>query len=174
LLTDLRSQRYLVLTHRLIAATRDPRLTKRALQPCLEVLPPLAARAWKRLAPAARSVLPTDPPERYHRVRILAKRTRYAAEAVAPSLPGKARKNAARFADRIAGVQDVLGGLQDAIVARDMVEVAVRVHPGDARLALAAGQMLEREEAVAREARAAFPRVWRRADRKRLRKWLKQ
>ena len=55
---------------------------------------------------------PTD--EQLHRVRIHAKRTRYAAEALLPV----ARKDARRFAAAAADLQGVLGEQHDAIVMR--------------------------------------------------------
>ncbi len=67
-------------------AARDPRLHPAADAPCRSTLPALAAAAWRKLRRAVRRLRRDAPEARFHRVRILAKRARYAAEAVAPSL----------------------------------------------------------------------------------------
>ena len=171
-LTDLASERYIALLERLVEAARDPRLSARAQIPGQEALPPLASRAWRRLAAPGRALGPESPVEDFHRVRVLAKRARYAAEAVAPAL-GKARgRQASRFARRAAGVQDVLGELQDSAVASEVIEEHTRAHPREGALNLAAGRMLERESRVGAAARARFPRAWRRLDRRKRRSWI--
>jgi CHAD domain-containing protein len=58
-------------------------------------------------------------------VRILAKRSRYAAEATAPLL-GPA---AARFAAAVADVQTVLGDHQDTVLAEEWLRGALAVAP---------------------------------------------
>jgi CHAD domain-containing protein len=105
-------------------------------------------------------------------VRVLAKRARYAAEAIAPALDGDGRKGAASFARRAANVQDVLGELQDSVVAAETIEGFAAGRSGDASLALAVGRMLERESRARAEARAAFPKAWRKLDRSRRRSWM--
>jgi CHAD domain-containing protein len=76
-------------------------------------------KAHHRLFEAARffSVLSV---ERRHRVRILAKRLRYALDVMSPMLPGEA---AARYLKALAAVQEVLGELNDLAVAGQ------RLHP---------------------------------------------
>src|SRR4029077_8224807 len=82
LIADLDSSRYVDLLERLVAATQAPVTLLDADQPAAAVLPPLAAGPWRRLRSAVRQLPehPTDP--ELHRIRILAKRARYAAEAV--------------------------------------------------------------------------------------------
>jgi CHAD domain-containing protein len=106
-------------------------------------------------------------------VRIRAKRARYAAEAVAPALDPDDRKLATRFAKCAARVQDVLGELQDSVVARSLVREVVATRSADAEFALAAGRLLERQEQSAREARAAFPTAWKKLDKPKLRRWFR-
>jgi CHAD domain-containing protein len=171
LLEDLRSPRYLDLLDRLVAAARDPHLSERAREPSRDVLPQLAARAWRKLAGPARALTEESPPEEFHRVRVLTKRARYAAEAVAPAL-GSRRRPAERFAKRAARVQDILGELQDSAVAVDTIDEFARKHPQDAPLNIASGRMLERESRAAAVARAKFPRAWRRLDRGKRRAWM--
>jgi CHAD domain-containing protein len=137
------------------------------------VLPPLAAAAWKRLAGRGRSLDADDPDDRFHQVRIRAKRSRYAAEAVAPALAPDDRELATRFARRAAKVQDVLGELQDSVVAHGLVREVTVARSADAAFALEAGRLLERQEQSAREGRAAFPAAWKKLDKPKLRRWFR-
>jgi CHAD domain-containing protein len=173
LLIALRSERYLKLLDDLVQAARSPVLTAAAWEPAGDVLPPLVAQTWKQLAGQGRSLDTDDPDDRFHKVRIRAKRARYAAEAVAPALDPDDRKLATRFAKRAARVQDVLGELQDSVVARSLVREVVATRSADAEFALAAGRVLERQEQSAREARAAFPTAWKKLDKPRLRRWFR-
>jgi CHAD domain-containing protein len=173
LLEDLRSARYVELLDRLVEAARDPRLSDRAQQPSSEVLPALAARSWRKLKKAVRALGDDSSDEELHRVRVLTKRARYAAEAVAPALAPKARRKATRFAGRAADVQDVLGELQDSVVAAQTIRSFVRANPHQGPLNLAAGRMLERESRGRNAAREAFRPAWRRLGRKKLRSWLR-
>src|SRR5260370_35745059 len=89
LYADLDSTRYIDVLEQLGAAAHAPRGTLEADQPASAMLPPLATGPWRRLRSAVRQLpeQPTDP--ELHRIRILAKRARYAAEAVAPGVgPG--------------------------------------------------------------------------------------
>src|SRR5438046_1073742 len=90
LLADLDSQRYIDLLERLVEAAHSPKTLPDADQPAASVLPALATTPWRRLRSAVRGLpeTPTDP--ELHRIRILAKRARYAAEAVAPVAAGAA------------------------------------------------------------------------------------
>ena len=106
---------------------------------------------------------PTDPD--LHRIRIRAKRVRYAAEAVAPV----SGKKAVRFAAAAAALQDTLGELQDAAVAYDWLAAASRHHPA---VAFTAGQLAGFELARAESARAEWPSGWRRLSRDKLRSWM--
>ena len=69
-------------------------------------------------------------------------------------------------------MQDVLGELQDSVVAAATIESYLAGHSGDASLALAAGRMLERESRARSEARASFPKAWRKLDRPKHRRWM--
>jgi len=72
------------------------------------------ARAHRRLADAARFFIALDPVRR-HRVRILAKRLRYALDLFAVALPARPT---AEYLERLSHLQDLLGELNDAAVAR--------------------------------------------------------
>lgn len=173
LLEALRSNRYVSLLDRLVDATHSPVLTKAAAeQTCAEALPPLVREAWLQLARRARSLRPGDPDDDFHRVRILAKRARYAGEAVAPSLGKKVGKRASTFAAHCADVQDVLGTLQDAVVSAGMVRHLAEEHYGDGPFNLALGRLLERQEQATREAKQSWPKVWASLDKPKNLAWL--
>jgi CHAD domain-containing protein len=173
LLEALRSKRYVSLLDRLVEASHDPVLTDAAEdQSCAEALPPLVRGAWQKLARRARSLRPGDPDDDFHRVRILAKRARYAAEAVAPSLGKKVGKQASTFASRCADVQDVLGTLQDAVVSAGMVRHLAEEHHEDGPFNLALGRLLERQELTLREAKQSWPKVWASLDKPKNLAWL--
>jgi CHAD domain-containing protein len=173
LLADLNSPRYVELLERLVEGARHPRLSEQAQQPSRTAFPPLGRRAWRKLRDPARALNDDSPAEDFHRVRVLAKRARYAAEAVAPALPRRARRQAERFARRAADIQDVLGELQDSVVATQTINRFAQERPQQGPLNRAAGRMLEREHRAAEGARAEFPRAWRRLDRKQRRSWLR-
>jgi CHAD domain-containing protein len=172
LLADLGSRRYLDLVDRLVDAAHAPRLSERAQAPSGKALPPLVAGAWRKLAKPGRALNAGSPDEEFHAVRVRAKRVRYAAEAVAPALGRSRERRAQRLARRAAGVQDVLGELQDSVVAAETIGEFAREHSHDGPLNLAAGRMLERESRARAAARAEFPRAWRQLDRKKLRAWM--
>jgi CHAD domain-containing protein len=173
MLNALRSDRYVELLDRLVTSARTPVLTDAAWDPAGYALPPLGRKAWRRLAREARTLRPEDPDERYHRVRIRAKRSRYAAEAVAPALGEERGALANHFARRVAHVQDVLGALQDTVVARGTIEEVARGRPTDGPLQFAAGRLLERQQFSADQSRPKFQKAWRKVDRKKLRTWMK-
>ena len=172
LLGVLRSPRYVTLLDRLVEGASAPPLTAVADAPSRDVLPPLARRAWKRLARAGRGLGEASPDADFHETRKRAKRARYAAEAVAPAL-GKARgREAKRFAEAAEGVQEVLGELQDSVVARETITAyaADGEHPRE--VSFAAGRLLERQDQAYSRARHAHADAWRRLDRPRRRDWM--
>jgi CHAD domain-containing protein len=164
LLAALRSQRYVDLLERLVAAANQPRLTEAAQLPAAEVLPELARKPWRQLRNAVRALSEDPPDEELHAIRIRAKRARYAAEAVAPA----AGRAAGRFARAAARLQTVLGEHQDSVVAREWL----RSHAGSGRRAFVAGEMAALELTLAEQSRAAWPPAWRKLDKKKLRGWM--
>ena len=161
---ELDSQRYVDLLEALVAAAHSPVCTLDADQPASQVLPPLATGPWRRLRSAVRQLpeQPTDP--ELHRIRILAKRARYAAEAVAPVVG----EVATAFARAAAKLQTILGEHQDSVTAQAWLRSA-RV---TGRRAFVAGELIAMEHLAAQDARAKWPKVWKALDRKRLRKWM--
>src|SRR5260370_7803201 len=99
-----------------------PALTADAQQRAEVVVPALARRDWKQLRKGV-AALPDQPPDsELHRIRILAKRVRYAAEAAEPI----ARKIATRTAEDAAALQDVLGDHQDSVTVQQWLREAGR------------------------------------------------
>jgi CHAD domain-containing protein len=160
-LTALRSERYARLLDALASAAKAPHA--RALDvPLGEV----ASGEFRRLAKAVGKLgdEPTD--DELHRVRIKAKRARYAAELAEP-VSGKA---AARFVKSAKRFQDVVGEHQDAVVAEERLrELAHELESGDA--VLAAGRIVERQHERRRAAREALPKVWAKLERSGRRAW---
>ena len=169
------SERYVALLDTLVGAAATPRLAAaRASLPARELLPGLVGKPWRQLAHGADGVTgageldPTAPDEEWHEVRIHAKRARYAAEAVAGTLGGRA----AELSRAVGAVQNLLGEHQDAVIAADTWLSIAQSDPDDHTLAVTAGRLVERERAAVRQARAAFPQAWAAASRRRLTEWL--
>ncbi|HEV2034705.1 MAG TPA: CYTH and CHAD domain-containing protein [Candidatus Dormibacteraeota bacterium] len=164
LITELDSTRYIDLLERLVAAAQSPATLPDADQPASTALPPLATSPWRRLRSAVRQLpeQPADP--ELHRIRILAKRARYAAEAVEPVVGA----GAAAFARAAAKLQTILGEHQDSVTAQAWLR-SIRV---SGRRAFVAGQLIAMEHMAAEEARAKWPKVWKSLDRKRLHQWM--
>ncbi len=116
----------------LVAAAGDPPTTAAADGPAKEKLPPLVNRRWRTLERAAAKLGSRPPASALHEVRILAKRTRYATEAIAPAFGTRTD----RFARSLAALQDTLGDLNDASIAnRWLSENAPQLDPGAAFVA---------------------------------------
>ncbi len=161
---DLDSDRYIELVERLVVGAHAPSTLPDADQPAAGLLPALATMPWRRLRSAVRSLpeSPTDP--ELHRIRILAKRARYAAEAVAPV----AGPDAAAFARAAARLQTVLGEHQDSVTAQAWLRAAKVT----GRRAFVAGQLIALEHIAAAKSRADWPKAWKSLDRKKLRDWM--
>ena len=163
LLGAMRSERYLMLLDRLVDASRAPQFAPDDEEDDDDVeLADFARKPWRKLRRAVEALgeEPTD--FELHRVRIRAKRCRYAAEAIAPALG----KGPARFAKVIARLQDTLGEHQDAVVAG----IWLREH--SAHAGFVAGELAALERTAARASRDAWPEIWAEARRRRLRRWM--
>jgi CHAD domain-containing protein len=179
LIESLTSPDHAVLVARIVAAAREPRLAPTADVAAADVVPTIVTAAWRKLArrgdPLARALAhdlhrPTD--AQLHRVRILAKRARYASEAASATLGRRRGRDAARFAKRLAEVQQLLGDHQDATGLIRELRDAVAMRPANTALAFAAGRLMERELATTARDRAAFPGLWAQLRRPKLRRWL--
>ena len=163
-IVDLDSTRYIDLLERLVDATANPNTMPDADLAAIGVLPLLAMGPWRRLRSAVKQLPdnPTDP--ELHRIRILAKRARYAAEAVAP-VAGPA---AAAFGRAAAKLQTVLGEHQDSVTAQAWLRGAKL----SGRRAFAAGELIAMEHIAAQDARDKWPKAWDALNNKRVRNWL--
>ena len=159
-------EKYTELLQDLVDAAAAPALLPGADRPAAEVTPPLVRRPWKKLRKEVRQAGDNPPDEQLHKIRIRAKRARYAAEAVEPVF-GKPAEN---FADAVSDIQSVLGDHQDAVVG----EAWLREAAGTARrdTALVAGMLIAAERAAAADTRDHWRSVWKAANRKKLRTWL--
>jgi CHAD domain-containing protein len=164
----LRDRRYLELLDSLVGLAASPPFgddPDLADQPPAAVAAGLVRRPWKHLSRVVATLGPEPTDGELHRVRILAKRCRYAAEAVAPLT----HPSAGPFAKAIAEVQTVLGDHQDTVVAEAWLREAAASAPA---AGIAAGLLIAAERARRSELRARWPEVWRHASAKKLRKWL--
>ena len=172
LLDVLRSQRYVDLLEQLVEGAAAPPLTAAAGQAARDVLPAVAARSWRKAARAGRALDRNSPDEDFHEVRKRTKQARYAAEAVAPALGRRRGEEARAFARRATDVQDVLGELQDAVVAEAAIQQFADVQSRSPQTQFAAGRLLERQRAARSAARDDFAGVWRKLDRPKRRRWM--
>lgn len=168
MLASLRDRRYLRLIDALVKLAANPPMRATAVDPSpdSDTPPPtampdelaarLVRRPWRRLKRGVAQLGPDPADERLHEVRILAKRCRYAAEAVVPV----SGRRAERLASNMAKVQTVLGDHQDTAVAEDWLRAAADADP---KTRLAAGQLIAAERARRAELRARWPIVWRKA-----------
>jgi CHAD domain-containing protein len=154
LMRGVRGERYLGLLDRLVNAARVPVVTPSAEIPASDAADAILERPWKRFRKAVRKLGPEPSDEQLHRVRIRAKRTRYAAEALEPVLGKEIR----RFAKAAARVQEVLGDHQDAVVTQGWLRrSAMRSGP---RAAFAAGRLAGVAAEQRLQARKRFPDAW--------------
>lgn len=152
LLRSLHSARYIALLDRLVEAANRPAVSELAAQRASETVPQLAIGPYLKLRKAVRRLPSRPADEQLHAIRIAAKRSRYAAEAVIPVV-GRRAEALARGA---AALQEILGEFHDAIVAQDWL----REHGSTGEMAFVAGQLHAREWAVAESARSSWEGAW--------------
>lgn len=157
------SPRYTALLEDLVDGVRRPPLTPRAAEAASTALPPLVAKAFRRLQRRVARLDLATPSAEWHVARIAAKRARYAAEAVAPVLGDRMRD----LAERLEEVTEILGRHQDAHVAQAALRTLLDApHSDDApddldvHGAFALGRLLAVEQAAEMDDRAAFMSLW--------------
>jgi CHAD domain-containing protein len=155
-------------------SAENPPLREEAAGACRKVLPPLVKKSWKRLEEEAEGLEADSADSAFHEVRKRAKRTRYTAELVAPTLGRKRAKKAGRFIRLTTALQDVLGEHQDMTVAITELEYLVARHPDDPEFQEAARALLDRLRRTSDESRAAFFKLWPKLVKKKNRRWLKR
>jgi CHAD domain-containing protein len=160
------SSRYFDLTQALVDLAVTPPIVVDGDRPARETYPELARKPWEHLRKRV-GELDDDPADaELHRVRILAKRARYAAEAASSVIPA-----AGRHAEAIAKLQSVLGDHQDAVVARARLRASVEAGASGPE-AFVAGLLVREEDDVAAKQRKRWPDIWDEAQRKKLTAWL--
>jgi CHAD domain-containing protein len=167
LLEALGDKRYVELLDALVDAANAPALADDAAAPAAEVVGRLVRRPWHALEKRV-SKLPTHPSdEQLHEIRIRTKRVRYAAEAVAPVVGKPART----FARAAAGLQEVLGDLNDAVVAAAWLDTwrAGGRAPIETR---ASATLAASERAGAAHLRAGWHTAWEKLSAPELRAWM--
>ena len=172
MVTMLSSDRYVALLDALVAAAAAPMITPDALddgddgpRATRNSIAGLVRKPWRHLRRAADALTPESDDDALHRVRILAKRCRYGADAAVTVFGDDAR----RFAEAVADVQTVLGEHQDTVIAEAWLRATAKTMPS-ARLA--AGSLIALEWPDRARAREQFPKVWRKASKRSLRGWL--
>jgi len=160
LLATLRSERYIRLLDALEEAACMPRLVASDIS-----LREIAAGEFRRLRKAAGKLAPDMSDDDLHRLRIKAKRARYAAELAQPV----AGQGVERFVKRAKRFQDLAGEHQDAVVAADRIRSLVDKRKP--RVAFAAGRLVERQRLRREEARTKLPNAWRKLERAGRRAW---
>jgi CHAD domain-containing protein len=169
LIDALDSHRYIALVQALVDSTEAPPLAdgvdgdRRARPPVRN----LVGKSWRRLSRSVKR-LDDDPDDAaLHEIRKRAKRARYGAELAAAALEDKA----GRFAGRLADLQDVLGELQDTVVAEERLAALVRDERISAGDAFTAGKLACAYDEARSETRRRWPASWEAARKKRLRRW---
>jgi CHAD domain-containing protein len=166
LLRDMRSDRYVDLLDQLVDASRAPKFADALLGVDADdddsELSDFVRKPWRKLRRAMQALGPDSTDHELHLARILAKRCRYAAEAVAPALGKEVRV----FAKAVTELQDVLGEHQDAVVAGEWLR------QNSAGAGFVAGELAATERVAAHAARDHWPQVWKQAKRKKLRQWM--
>jgi CHAD domain-containing protein len=154
----LKSERYLAVLDELRVAVDHPPVHRVDAR-----LDRIAGREFRRLRRDVARLGPNPSDEALHRVRIRAKRARYAAELAEPI----AGRRASRVVEAAKRFQDVVGEHQDAIVA----ERRMRVFAESAEAAFGAGRLVERQRNRRARARADLPAAWRKLRRRGRKAW---
>ena len=170
LIVALCSERYVSLAERLVEATEHPRLADglqaSARRPARSVTADLVAKPWRRLKREADAVDSNATDGELHRIRILAKRARYAVEAVIP-LYGR---DAGKFARSLARLQAVLGDHHDTTVAEEWLRESATDLPATR---VVVGMLIASERAERDRLRRRFRTVWKAVSRDKPQSWLR-
>jgi CHAD domain-containing protein len=127
--------------------------------PLFDDAPRRLRRTYLQLRKRARRIDDHAPTTDLHKVRIRAKRLRYAAEFFVVAYG----KPAQRLAELLVSLQDMLGDVQDGVVSGQRIHQAVHTEAGawPAETSLALGRVVQRDVQHANEIRKEFPRLYR-------------
>jgi CHAD domain-containing protein len=166
------SQRYRDLLTMLDHMLAEPPLGPHARAAAELVLPAAVRRShrkvWRRMRRAGRLPAGQELDMALHQARKAAKQARYAAEAAEPVFGGDAR----RFARKMAKMQSVLGEHQDAVVGRELARELGAQAERAGESAFWYGVWFAGEDELAGRLQPRAWRTWRKASRRRHRRWL--
>jgi CHAD domain-containing protein len=168
MLSALRNPRYFALLDSLVNAANEPPIraerAEQANRPASRVSGKFIHQPWRRITEAV-ATLGDDPPDlALHQIRILAKRCRYATEAVAPVID-----QATRLAAALADLQTVLGELHDTVITEAWLRQAAVSEPD---CALVAGELILLQTIDRARLRSEWLANWKRASAKKLCSWI--
>jgi CHAD domain-containing protein len=165
------SPRYFTLLDRLDELVEQPPASGRAARPAKKVLPPAVRRTYKRTKRRMKHALsmPQDPSAdvALHEARKAAKRARYAGEAVTAAFGTQAEA----FARRMKKLQTLLGGHQDAVIARAAARDLGMSAQQAGENAFSYGVICQREDDKAARLRRKAGRAWQSFSRPSARRW---
>jgi len=166
------SPRYVTLLAELDRLTAEPPHGPQAAKPARDVLPAAVDRVYrqvrKRTRRARRAPAGHARDVALHQARKSARRARYAAEAARPA----AGKPASRFARQMKKIQSVSGDHQDTVLARQAARDLGIAAALAGENSFTYGLLYERERDRAGRLEAAARHTWKKASRRRYRRWL--
>jgi CHAD domain-containing protein len=170
LVEGLGSRRYVQLVDALIDADVAPPLVDEggSDRRARARLRKLVRKSWRRVARGVADLGAHPSDADLHEIRKRAKLARYAAELATEAL----HEEAGPLAERLADLQDVLGQLQDTVVAKERLTILVRQSRLTGEAAFAAGRLVCLEDEARSDALDRWPDAWKAARVKRLRNWL--
>ena len=161
LVGEMRSARYLGFLSKLEQSVHEPVVVESDGR-----IEDIAARPFKKLSKAMRE-LPSSPSNvDLHRLRIKAKRARYAAELAEAS----GGKSATRFIKATKAFQDLLGTHHDAVLAEQYLRDFVARLPGE-QAAFVAGLLMARAHQRREQVRDTFRSAWKRVNKRGKKAW---
>ncbi|GAA3673815.1 CYTH and CHAD domain-containing protein [Nonomuraea antimicrobica] len=156
----LSGDRYYALLDALDGLAAAPALGKAAAKPAQERLRAIAAANWDRVTKRYDLAQAIDDLDRrelaMHDVRKAAKRARYTAEALQPTL-GDDMGKLAKLAE---GIQEVLGTYQDGVVAQELLAKEAESAREAGEDTFTYGLLIGVERNAADRAHAEFPKLW--------------
>jgi CHAD domain-containing protein len=170
--TALNSPRYLELRAALDRLLAEPQPGPQAQTAAEQAIPEAVLRSYRKVSRRMRRAgrVPAGPDHdvALHQARKAAKQARYAAEAAGPVFGRDAR----RFARHMAGLQTVLGEHQDAVVGRELASQLAGDAGQAGESAFWYGAWYAAEGGLASGLESRGWRAWRKASRRRYRRWL--
>ena len=161
MLEGLENERYLGLLRNLESAT-----VSLVVRPAEDDLQSGAARQFRKMRNAVKVLSSPPEDEDLHRVRRLAKKSRYTADLVKDG----GGKKVAQFLADIKQVQEVLGDFQDSVVAEERIR-AFLPEARSPQEAFVLGRMVELQASKKRRVGIEFPPAWRRVEKSGKQAW---